>query len=165
MTSDSIENIAKLRCCVAFLGEKDQLSWWSSTFLSKNGHSFMNPVFPKTSFLARVRGASAAAQSVHDMHIGIGDVFHLFRLPENIEQEISQLLTNDTPSNMQDLESKEDAYSCLEGLANKESKYAVGALLLEENIVKPTGIQQMASAYLTAFKNNEKVYPYYKGQA
>lgn len=164
MTSESIKNIAKLRYCVAFIGEKDQSNWWSSMFLSKNGQAFLTPVFPKTSFLARIRGTSAAAQQVHDEHIGIGDVFHLFRLPENVEQELSQIFIDDQSLNVQDLASTEEAYTCLEELADNESKQAVGALLLEENILAQTGIKQMASAYLNAFKSNEEVYPYYRGQ-
>jgi len=86
------QQIAMLRICVAFLGEKDQRDWWKSSFLSRSGEAFIAPIFPKTSILARINGASAAAQFVHDEHIGIGDVFHLFRLPENVEQDINQLL-------------------------------------------------------------------------
>ena len=92
---NSAQHFLALRVCVAFLGEKEQTNWWSSSFLSKSGETFLSPAFPKTAALARVNGASAAAQIVHDEHIGIGDVYHLFRLPENIEHDISQLLAKD----------------------------------------------------------------------
>lgn len=93
--NDLIHEIAKLRTCVAFLGEKEQNNWWPCSFLSSSGAAFLTPVFPKTSLLARVNGASTAAQVIHDEYIGVGNVYHLFRLPENIEREIAQILTKE----------------------------------------------------------------------
>ena len=48
-------NIVKLRICVAFMGEKEQIGWWPSSFLSSSGEAFLSPVFPKTSTLARLK--------------------------------------------------------------------------------------------------------------
>ena len=162
MSADITLNIAQLRSCVAFLGEKENHNWWSSSFLSSSGGSFLTPVFPKTSLLARVNGASAAAQLVHDEHIGVGNVYHLFRLPENIEHEISQSLTNDQSATC-GVSSVKEAKACFESLATGFSEQAIGPLLLEQNAFNEITIKQMASAYLAGFQSNEAVYPYYRG--
>lgn len=154
-------NIVNLRASVAFLGEKEQHNWWSSSFLSGSGEAFLTPVFPKTSLLSRVNGASIAAQLVHDEYIGVGDVFHLFRLPENIEHDISQLLVKDS-SVAECFASPEEATAQLVKLAAGTTTQAVGPLLLEQNDIDEDVICQMASAYMTGFESNQSVYPYYR---
>ena len=163
MSPDLTINIAKLRICVAFLGEKEQQNWWSSSFLSQSGEAFLSPVFPKTSLLSRVTGASMAAQIVHDEYIGVGDVYHLYRLPENLEQNIAQLLIKDHTVS-QIIESPESAIAYLEGLVDGNASPAVGPLLLDQNDIDQNVIDQMASAYLAGFKNSEAVYPYYRSK-
>jgi hypothetical protein len=161
MTQNLALELATLRTYVAFLGEKDQQNWWPSSFLSSSGATFLNPVFPKTNLLARVTGASAAAQVVHDKNIGVGDVFHLFRLPENIEHDISQFLINEL-SMLDNISSEDGAYASLQTLANGDTTQGIGALLLNQSEIDQTSISQMAAAYLTGFKNNQNVYPFYK---
>lgn len=162
MNQELISNIAKLRTCVAYLGENEQHNWWSSSFLSHTGEAFLNPVFPKTSFMARVNGAGAAAQLVHDEHIGIGDVHHLFRLSETIEHQITQLLSKDYSAD-DCIGSDVAAISQLKSLANEEIIQGVGPLLLDQNDINNTVIKLMASAYLVGFENNEAVFPFYRG--
>jgi hypothetical protein len=161
MTPDLALKLAKLRTYVAFLGEKDQQNWWPSSFLSRSGAAFLNPVFPKTSLLARVTGASNAAQVAHDEHIGVGDVFHLFRLPENMEHDIFQVLTNEL--SILEIGSEDDAYTSLQGLTNGDTTQGIGPLLLNQSEIDQATISHMAAAYLAGFKNNQTVYPYYKG--
>jgi hypothetical protein len=161
MTPDLALKLVTLRTDVAFLGEKDQQNWWPSSFLSNSGATFLNPVFPKTSMLARITGASAAAQVVHDKDIGIGDVFHLFRLPENIEHNIFQVLTTES-SILDNISSEDDTYASLKTLANGDTIQGIGPLLLNQSEIDQASISQMAAAYLTGFKNNQAVYPYYK---
>lgn len=164
MVPEIMLNLGMLRICVAFLGEKEQKNWWPSSFLSKSGEAFLNPVFPKTSLLARVNGASAAAQVAHDEHIGIGDVFHLFRLPENIEHDISQMLTNDDTLK-ECFSSENSAIEQLQQLAADHSCQGEGPLLLEQSEINLEAIKSMASAFLSAFNNDQPVYPYYRGKA
>jgi hypothetical protein len=163
VNQDLIQNIARLRACVAFLGEKEQENWWPSSFLSGSGEAFLTPVFPKTATLARVNGASGAAQISHDEHIGIGDVYHLFRLPENIEHDISQLLVKDV-SILELIESEETAQACLEELSAGESTQGVGPLLFESETIDPVMISRMAAAYMQGFNAGDHVYPYYRGK-
>lgn len=163
MTPELILQLAKLRSCVAYLGEKDQKNWWSSSFLSPSGKVFLDPVFPKTSFLARVNGASLAAQVVHDEHIGIGDVYHLFRLSENIEHDVSQLLAKDA-SVLELIVSEEMAQAGLQELSGGERTQGVGPLLIEHDGIDQAMIGHMAAAYMQGFSAGEQVYPYYRSK-
>jgi hypothetical protein len=160
---NNIKKLISLRICVAFLGEKDQKNWWSSAFLSRSGEVFLSPVFPKTSLLARVSGASAAAQVVHDEHIGIGDVYHLFRLPENIEHDISHILTTDTTLN-ECFSSEETAIEKLQALAESSTVQGEGPLLLEQTEINQDAIKAMAAAFVASFSSEQPVYPYYRGK-
>ena len=164
MSQKLIENIVRLRVCVVFLGEHEQASWWSSSFLSPSGEAFLEPVFPKTSTLARVNGASGAAQSSHDDQIGIGDVYHLFRLPENIERDISEFLSKDATV-LKLIESEETARACLLELSSDHRTRGVGPLLIDQGSLDKGMIGQMAAAYLHGFSAAEQVYPYYRGKA
>ena len=110
MTSDLLEKLATLRIVVGYLGEKDQFGWWSSAFFSKGSEAFLSPVFSRTQLLAQCTGVSQAATIVHDERIGIGDVYHLFRLPEELAQGIHQTLQNpDLPAKVSSLIGNQDA--------------------------------------------------------
>jgi len=163
MTPELTLSLAKLRTCVAFMGEKEQANWWPSSFLSRSGEAFLTPVFPKTAALARVNGASGAAQVSHDEHIGIGDVYHLFRLPENIEHDISQLLAKDA-SVLEFIASEEIAQAGLQELSGNQSAQGVGPLLIEQDAIDQALIARMAAAYEQGFSAGEQVYPYYRSK-
>ena len=163
MNPDLLRTITDLRICVAFLGEKSQKNWWSSDFLSPSGEAFLTPVFPKTAALARVNGASGAAQLAHDDHIGIGDVYHLFRLPESTEHDISALLAKDV-SALKLFSSETTAQEGLKELSTGKSDQGVGPLLIEENLISHSMIARMAAAYMQGFSSGEKVYPYYRSK-
>ncbi len=164
MASEQILSLVKLRTCVAFLGEKAQANWWPSSFLSRSGEAFLSQAFPKTATLARVNGASGAAQLSHDEHIGIGDVYHLFRLPENIEHDISQHLANDAQV-LACIENEETAQAGLKELAVGESVQGVGPFLIEHDTIDQGMIGRMAAAYMRGFSAGEQVYPYYRSIA
>ena len=164
MKDELISKFVELRVLVGYLGEKEQQNWWSSSFLSPSGKAFLSPVFPKTSALARVNGASGAAQVAHDDLIGIGDVYHLFRLPENIEYGISQYLAKDDGV-LELIVSEDAARSVLQLLADSESTQGIGPLLLDLGSVDVTTIGRMASAYCKGFISGEQVYPYYRSKA
>jgi hypothetical protein len=115
----SANEIGRLRIVVAYLGEKGQHDWWPSEFFSPNAPAFLAPVFAKTTPLAQYQGAKEAARRVHDEHLGIGRVFHLFRLPESIEQAVFEVLQD--PANADalrsDIESQDAAVAALLALA------------------------------------------------
>src|SRR5712691_3071033 len=84
--------LARLRILVGYLGEHHQYNWWPSAFLAPSSVAFLAPIFSKTAFMAQYQGVKAAAARVHDEHIGLGKVYHLFRLPERLEQALFQSL-------------------------------------------------------------------------
>jgi hypothetical protein len=92
MTLQIIEDITRLRICVGYLGEKDQYGWWQSSFFTQGSDAFLAPLFSRTKLLAQCNGVTQAAALIHDERIGVGHVYHLFRLPEDLEQGIHQSL-------------------------------------------------------------------------
>ena len=86
MNKATLAQIARLKLLVGFLGEQSQFNWWPSAFFA--------PVFNKNAFVAQYHGVQEAASRVHDEHIGIGRVYHLFRLPEHVEQALFNSLQN-----------------------------------------------------------------------
>ena len=92
MTTKLPKPITKLRLCVGYLGEKDQFSWWQSSFFTKGSNAFLSPLFSRTQVLAQCNGVTRAAALIHDESIGVGHVYHLFRLPEDMEQGIHRIL-------------------------------------------------------------------------
>src|SRR5262245_6572127 len=75
----------KLRTAVAFLGERPQAKWWDSGFLNSVGFQYLTLIYPKTVASAALTAAAEAACRIHDERIGRGRIFHLFRLPPEIE--------------------------------------------------------------------------------
>jgi hypothetical protein len=90
-----VENLATLRAVIAFLGERDQFTWWQSAFFGAGAASFLSPVFVRTQTLAQCAGAGMAAARVHDDRIGVGGVYHLFRLPEEMERRMHGALQHE----------------------------------------------------------------------
>ena len=88
MTADQSPLIVRLRILVLALGEAHMSGWWKTQFLSTTGLSYLNRLYPRSSFAAAVRSASRAAKAVHDSSIGVGNVFHLFRLPQQHERRV-----------------------------------------------------------------------------
>ena len=80
MNAKLIHKIAGLRLAVGFLGEQEQAAWWPSVFLGRHAHAFLNPIFGSKTRIAQYHGITEAACRVHDESIGVGRVFHLFRL-------------------------------------------------------------------------------------
>jgi len=51
-------------------------------------------MFSRTARLAQYNGVREAARQLHDKYSGIGNVIHVFRLPEEVEQDLQQLILN-----------------------------------------------------------------------
>jgi hypothetical protein len=167
MRSIEIETLAMIRVIVGYLGEREQYAWWQSSFFSPHSSSFLQPVFSRTADLARSNGVTQAASLVHDDRIGIGRVYHLFRLPEDMEQSLHRachtptLWAKLTPS----LASREHALQHLDDLAQ-------GAVNGNDNagpvhVGSPAEMRQadawstVAAHYLAAFQSNAQIFPYF----
>lgn len=167
--SDSLNDIPallRLRVIVGYLGEKSQFGWWQSDFFSPSAAGFLDPVFPRTRFLAQVEGAGSAAGQIHDERIGVGRVFHLFRLPEDFEQTFHQRLQE--PSVVEQLSSliqtKDDAVRFLEREVGTASADATGPVLVGEvaGVAEKATLASIGQAYLTGFRQDTPVLPYLK---
>ena len=92
MKVNHTDQIVGLRLAVGLLGEQEQSAWWPSGFLGRHAQAFLGPVFGSKTRMAQYHGVTEAACRIHDEKIGVGRVFHLFRLPESIEQRLCDAL-------------------------------------------------------------------------
>jgi len=92
MDITQLKTLAQVRAVVGYLGERDQYAWWQSGFFSPTRNAFLSPIFPRTQILGQYTGVVRAAALVHDERIGVGNVYHLFRLPEDMEQGVHRAL-------------------------------------------------------------------------
>lgn len=166
MDKQIINKLAQLRYVVGFLGEKSQFNWWPSNFLNTSTKKMLEFTFPRTASLAQYEAVSAAAARIHDESIGVGKSFHLFRLPEFIEKTLVDELKNDNGDEYESLvTSKEKALGVLTELSSSASLSGEGPINVGQ--VKSSqweqSISNIASAYLQAFNDNKKAYPYFQG--
>ncbi|MEL7499019.1 MAG: BrxE family protein [Planctomycetota bacterium] len=165
---NEIAELLKLRVVASFLGEKSQYNWWQSDFFSATAPSFLNPVFPRTRFLAQAEGSSAAARNLHDERIGVGRVFHLFRLPEDFEQSFHQRLQEaSAESELSELlSSQEAALNYLETTYGDSKSDDVGPVLVGNinEIASDEVVGSIAQAYLAGFRKGTPVFPYLKDE-
>ena len=158
-----LENFISLRVLVAFLGEKPQLNWWDTNFLSPIGQKYLQIIFPRTSFSAGLNSIAQAAKRVHDDRIGKGGAYHLFRLPEYFEQKIPSMINSADPSTYLALiQSKESALKALESMINGNPLEARGPVHIGTigSLRHPTLVSEMAGYYYSAFISEQQVFPY-----
>jgi hypothetical protein len=167
MTKTYLLTIAQLRTSVAYLGERAQHHWWPSAFFDPTGPAFLQPVFSRTAFLAQYHGAQQAAGLVHDEYIGVGSaVFHLFRLPESLEQELHQIAGD--PEQAERLKinliSPDRALQTLLDLAGEsaDAKPETGPVRIgsTDQLTQRTLWQKIARCYYAAFIQGARSYPY-----
>jgi len=130
MRKNDLIALAELRSLVRYLGEQSQYNWWPSAFFTPNSEAFLTPVFGKTSFVAQCQGVKTAAMRVHDEFIGIGRVYHLFRLPEHIEQELHQVLHEDAIKEkvLDPVKDTDTARACLKQFEGSDTGAAEGPI-------------------------------------
>ncbi|HEX4053844.1 MAG TPA: BrxE family protein [Tepidisphaeraceae bacterium] len=168
MTQEIIEAIVRLRAAVGFLGEQGPAKRWPSAFFAPSSRSFLSPLFPRTLVLSQLRGVIAAAARVHDERIGVGDVYHLFRLPEEIEQSTHQFMS--MPQAEAVLASSsfdaKSASATLKQLAAKESLKTVGPARIgpTKEMDQVAVWQKVAALYGFGFRNETEVYPFFSAK-
>ena len=162
-------HIAQLRMIVGFLGEKAQYGWWSSEFFSASASAFLTPVFGKTSLLAKYHGVKEAARRVHDEHIGVGHVFHLFRLPESMEQALFEVLQDSATADALhlDLASSTAAVAALREVAGSSGLLREGPTQIgvATDLAESYWLPEVARGYAAAFEAGSRSYPYFVGQS
>ena len=148
---------------VGFLGERAQCAWWPTAFYEASSMLFLEPVFSKTSRLAQYHGVLEAARRLHDEHLSVGS-YHLFRLPEEIEQDLHAVVQSSVGEEFANraLQSKEAALNALKSLAATSGNDSVGPTAVGgiKDIDSTATQKAIAAAYLSAFNQNAKTYPY-----
>ncbi len=167
MKSDILKPLAILRIVVGYLGEKEQYDWWTSSFFSEGSDAFLSPVFSRTMLLAQCTGVSKAATLIHDERIGIGDVYHLFRLPEELAQGIHQTLQD--PELSQEIaaitENQTSALDYLQQNVEIPSNDEIGPVRIGDRsaLFNMDQWDNVRAYYAKAFSNGEQIFPYFSG--
>lgn len=161
--------LARLRVLVGYLGEKAQHGWWPSEFYSATSAAFLTPVFTRTSKLAQYHGVSEAARRVHDEHIGIGRVFHLFRLPQTIEQAVFDTLQGPAAADetQRDIGSMEEAMAALQSFFDSPPPVQEGPTQVGDvaDLEGDDWLPALARCYHAAFAAGSPSYPYFVDRA
>jgi hypothetical protein len=165
MNAKLIHNIVGLRLAVGLLGEQEQSGWWPSSFLGRHAPAFLSPIFGGKTKMAQYNGVTEAACLVHDERIGIGRAFHLYRLPETIEQWIANAFQEGSlPEEVtRCFDSAEAAEGILTGLAKGQAAAKPGPVRVggADMINSPDGVALLAATYRAAFNAGVKCYPYF----
>lgn len=163
MSEPYLLTLLQMRLLVGFLGERAQYAWWPTAFYEASSRLFLEPVFSKTSHLAQYHGVLEAARRLHDEHLNVGS-YHLFRLPEEVEQDLHATVQSSVGEELasQAQQSKEAALDALKRLAgadgtSSEGPTAVGTV---KDLDSTSTLKAIAAAYLSAFTQNAKTYPY-----
>lgn len=165
MDASHLSLLATLRIIVGYLGEREQFGWWPSAFFASGSDAFLTPLFAHTRLLAQCNGVTQAAALVHDERIGVGQVYHLFRLPEDIEQGMHHLLSDDVTRKRAEsqLVDQSTALAMLRGLASRPAAEGIGPTRIGsiDDLRTQEAWQAAAAHYLHAFEGGGQVFPYF----
>ncbi|MDR5879668.1 BrxE family protein [Caballeronia sp. LZ032] len=158
-----LQTLLQMRMLVGFLGERAQFAWWPTAFYEASSRLFLEPVFSKTSRLAQYHGVLEAARRLHDEHLSVGS-YHLFRLPEEIEQDLHLIVQSRVGEDIaiQVPQTKDAALDALKrsaanGTASSVGPTAVGNI---KDLDSADVLNAIAGSYLSAFTQNAYIYPY-----
>jgi hypothetical protein len=157
--------LLRLRLLVAYLGERPQYNWWSSMFLGSTGASVLAHPFPRTAHLAQYHGAVEAARKTHDDLIGIGQVLHPFRAPDEVEQDLHALVLQGGATAFSSMAPGRDSVlSQLTAMGAAPTEPMVGPALVGEpgELLTPEAMRKVAGIYAAAFTSGQRAYPYFK---
>lgn len=165
MTDSLTELLATMRAIIGYLGELGQHAWWQSSFFAPASRAFLAPVFARTPVVAQCVGVTRAAALAHDERIGVGRVYHLFRLPEDMEQSIHRALHDpDLGARITELNTNRDAaLAFLREMAAPTAASGIGPTLIGEARILRTADtwRTVAGCYLRAFELGSQVFPYF----
>ena len=163
MKASHQQTLLRMRLLVGFLGERAQCGWWPTAFYEASSRLFLEPVFAKTSRLAQYHGVLEAARRLHDEHLSVGS-YHLFRLPEELEQDLHALLQTRVGEELASAAppSQEAALDALKHLTTTDAASRVGPTAVGsiQDIDSLDTLTVIAAAYLSAFTDNTRSYPY-----
>lgn len=165
MNDRLVNSLVTLRLVVGYLGERAQFAWWQSAFLAPASSAFLSPLFARTPALARCTGVTQAATLVHDDRIGVGDVYHLFRLPEDLEEAIHRALQSreQDVARLALVADQATALKHLHSLAAATNDGVVGPTWVGGTAVLRDEVawRQVAGYYAQAFDQQREIFPYF----
>lgn len=163
MKESYLPTLLQMRLLVGFLGERAQFAWWPTAFYEQSSRLFLEPVFSKTSRLAQYHGVLEAARRLHDEHLSVGS-YHLFRLPEEVEQDLHALVQSSAGEEFASLvpQSKDAALESLKRISGMSAPTSAGPIAIGsiKDLDSADALKAIAGAYLSAFSQNAKTYPY-----
>ena len=161
MEAELIELLSRFRLATGYLGEREQYGWWQSSFFTQGSEAFLSPLFSRTQVLAQCNGVTRAASIIHDERIGVGNVYHLFRLPEEIELNIHKKLHEFKPEDT--YSTKESALDYLRKNSIKSDQSSVGPTRVgdKNSLYELKSWQLVSGLYLYAFEKSVEIYPYF----
>jgi hypothetical protein len=161
MEVEFLDSLVKLRLAIGFLGEREQFGWWQSSFFTQGSDAFLSPLFGRTQVLAQSNGVTQAAALIHDERIGIGNVYHLFRLPEDMEQNIHKALHEIKPNQL--FPTTEAALKYLQKLSVKPNQSSVGPTRVgdKKSLTNLGSWKLVTGLYTDAFEKNIEIFPYF----
>jgi hypothetical protein len=166
MKESHLPTLLQMRLLVGFLGERAQCAWWPTAFHEASSRLFLEPVFSRTSRLAQYHGVLEAARRLHDEHLSVGS-YHLFRLPEEIEQDLHATVQGSVGEELtgQAPQGKDAALDALRRLAAAGGTSSVGPTKVGSirDLDSADTLKAIAAVYLSAFTQNAKTYPYLVG--
>jgi len=152
-------SLARIRLSVLASGETLPGKYWDSLGLNQTGQTDLLMIFPRTSLTAAATHAEQLAQAHHDERTRSSGVYHLFRLPTDIESSIHHEMIHSIPN---DLDLHANLWSELEDLPKGDVSAEEGPVDLGElNLTKLKDISKIAHTYKAAFDAGLNCIPYF----
>lgn len=163
MSDLTLDYYGQLRLLVGYLGEKAQKNWWPTAFFDPTSKLFLDPIMPRTVRLCQYKGVHEAARRLHDEYVAVGEVYHLFRLPEEVEQDLQQRVVVAPEEWFAPLANQEQAMATLGTLAEASTPIESGPQSLGQysELYCCAGAKVLARHYLSAFQQGIRSYPYF----
>jgi hypothetical protein len=162
----ALSTLLRARLLVGFLGERAQFDWWPTQFFGSHSLSRLAFATPRTARLAQYHGVVEAARRVHDEHLDMGS-YHLFRLPEEVEQDLHALMQDAVGVELsgQLTAAKDEALAALKALAGASSTQGEGPVSVGniDQLWATATTEAIVAGYLAAFLAGTRAYPYLAG--
>jgi hypothetical protein len=161
-TSTNIDLLGRLRFSVLAAGELLPDVCWNSDGLTSAGQTDLRIIFPRTAVCAAISHAAELARGHHDQRTRASGVFHLFRLPTEMEAGMHRALVDleqdgyfgDDPSTVMWNELGDIGGSAAEP---EEGPVDLGSIDLSTK----GGIARLANVYKAAFDAGKSCVPYF----
>jgi hypothetical protein len=148
------------------MGERIAPPWWHTQFLTEVGLRAMRRIFPRTALASAIASVTEVARAEHDVRVGVGGRYHLFRFPTQIEEESANALRAPAFAAGLDEALKEP----FDGLLAKLETLAVGTSRAAKEgpisfgdvhqIANPRLVAEIAAQYRASADSGARSYPY-----